>query len=327
MLYLAALLAVCEAPWVGEYASKAGAAQLGLFWLGLVLATCVPYLAVLTVVDRLLAVRKGYAILSILAVAIWAGAAGLLSDRLLGVLPAGLADGVTAFSFAGMAAIAAGMVALLLHLRPLAIGLRDRGFVGTRLRVGRDEGLLNPRSRVAHAGRAGPVFRIPRSVTWLGFFLLTTLVSVYRNEIVAVGRLAVARLTTMQELPAGANEAIAMRGRDGRFAVDAIADGVSLRMVFDPDASFVTLRADDAARLGVVPRRDNFAMETKTASGFLSVAAITIDKLVVGKITRAHVPAFVAQPGELDHNLLGQSFLQRLASYTIVQNRLILKGN
>jgi aspartyl protease family protein len=296
-------------------------------WLVLAVATLAPFLAALAMVDRLLTVRRGYAVLSMLAVLVWTFAAALLSDRLVELLPAGLSHGLVTLSATEATALTAGSAALLLRLRPLVIGVRDRGFVGTRLLAGRDESALNPRSRVMRARQGRPSFRLHPYAAWWLMFALTTTASIYRNEIIGAGRVVVDRLESGPARRAGPNEAVATRGEDGRFVFDTVADGVAARMVYDPDASFVILRANDAARLGLVLRRLDFSTETRIASGFLTVAAITIDRLTIGNITQTHVPAFVARSGELDEDILGQSFLRRLASYGVEEDRLILKGS
>jgi aspartyl protease family protein len=38
------------------------------------------------------------------------------------------------------------------------------------------------------------------------------------------------------------------------------------------------------------------------------------------------VRALIARPGSLRENLLGQSFLERLASYTVENNKLVMRG-
>jgi aspartyl protease family protein len=53
---------------------------------------------------------------------------------------------------------------------------------------------------------------------------------------------------------------------------------------------------------------------------------VTLDRIAVGSIREQRVRALVAKPGVLHENLLGMSFLDRLASYEVRQNRLILRG-
>jgi aspartyl protease family protein len=63
-----------------------------------------------------------------------------------------------------------------------------------------------------------------------------------------------------------------------------------------------------------------------TANGRNLAAPVTLDRLSVGPITERRVRALVARPGVLRENLLGMTFLERLPSYEVRGNRLILRG-
>ncbi|HEX2725105.1 MAG TPA: TIGR02281 family clan AA aspartic protease, partial [Beijerinckiaceae bacterium] len=63
-----------------------------------------------------------------------------------------------------------------------------------------------------------------------------------------------------------------------------------------------------------------------TANGRTMAAPVTLDSISVGSITERRVRALVARPGVLRENLLGMTFLERLASYEVRGNRLILRG-
>jgi aspartyl protease family protein len=53
---------------------------------------------------------------------------------------------------------------------------------------------------------------------------------------------------------------------------------------------------------------------------------VTLDRVAIGSIREQRVRALVAKPGVLHENLLGMTFLERLASYEVRNNRLILRG-
>jgi aspartyl protease family protein len=55
-------------------------------------------------------------------------------------------------------------------------------------------------------------------------------------------------------------------------------------------------------------------------------APVTIERLTVGSIREQRVRALVTRPGVLRENLLGMTFLERLSSYEVRQNRLFLRG-
>jgi aspartyl protease family protein len=97
-------------------------------------------------------------------------------------------------------------------------------------------------------------------------------------------------------------------------------------MIFDTGASAVVLRAEDAAQLGINVTRLNYSTKIKTANGTAEVAPVMIDKLVIGNITQRNVIGVVAKEGTLHENLLGQTFLARLAGLNVENNWLVLRG-
>lgn len=124
----------------------------------------------------------------------------------------------------------------------------------------------------------------------------------------------------------GGAEAVAERQRNGHFGFTASINGNALPMMFDTGAGLVTLRVEDVARVGIDPARLNFSGKMSTANGITSVAQIVIDTMTIGGITVRDVRALVAPPGALGVNLIGQSFMTKLAGYNVDGDRLILRG-
>ena len=54
--------------------------------------------------------------------------------------------------------------------------------------------------------------------------------------------------------------------------------------------------------------------------------AVTLDRLAVGGIVERSVPALIAQPGQLRTSLLGMSFLNRLESWEVRGDKLMMRG-
>jgi aspartyl protease family protein len=126
-------------------------------------------------------------------------------------------------------------------------------------------------------------------------------------------------------LGSGGEVTIARR-MDGTFVVSARANGRNLRFIFDTGASTVVLTADSAQALGLGPAALAYTVPVWTANGRTLAAPVTLESLGIGSITERRVRALVAQPGVLRDNLLGMTFLERLASYEVRGNRLILRG-
>jgi clan AA aspartic protease (TIGR02281 family) len=121
-------------------------------------------------------------------------------------------------------------------------------------------------------------------------------------------------------------EATAWRRQNGSFALEAMVNNQPTSMLFDTGASLVTLRAEDAARLGVAVNALTYSIQSKTANGVTWMAPATIATISVGSITVHDIPALIARPGTLQDNLLGQSFLERLREYKVESNHVIFRG-
>ncbi len=160
-------------------------------------------------------------------------------------------------------------------------------------------------------------------------FVLFGLVGLYayRFEINAVASRIMAELRPGRvEVTASAGEVSVPRRGDGSFVFQARANGQDLRFIFDTGASLVVLTHDSAARIGIDPKSLKFTVPVATANGRTMTAAVTLETLAVGPIEARRVRTLVAQPGALHENLLGMSFLDRLASFEVRDGRLYLRG-
>lgn len=115
------------------------------------------------------------------------------------------------------------------------------------------------------------------------------------------------------------------RRSDGNFHVRAEVNGQPQGFQFDTGASSVVLTAESAAALGIRPADSEFSVRVSTANGVTVAAPAFLDSLRVGGIVERRVPALVSRPGALRENLLGMSFLDRLASFEVRGDRLILR--
>ncbi len=120
--------------------------------------------------------------------------------------------------------------------------------------------------------------------------------------------------------------ASAKRAHNGQFYFDAAVNGAPVQMLFDTGASQIVLRAEDAARLGINMGTLTYNHSVSTANGKTDVAPVLIPVVTIGNISRRDVQGVVAKPGTLGVNLLGQSFLTRLAGYRTEGDVLILHG-
>jgi len=137
----------------------------------------------------------------------------------------------------------------------------------------------------------------------------------------AIGDIAVGRTIVTPE-----GDVVAARRTDGSFLVRGEVNGHETRFIFDTGASTVVLRAENAVALGFKPDALDYSIPVSTANGAAMAAPVVIERLTVGAISERNVRALIARSGVLHANLLGMSFLERLGSYEVRGNRLILRG-
>ncbi len=148
----------------------------------------------------------------------------------------------------------------------------------------------------------------------------------YRYELGTVAERVMAVLIPGTVLETGAKEVTVFRQPDGQFLVDAGVGGTRISLVLDTGASSVVLRSEDAVRLKIPVKRLTYDVEVATANGRTLAAETVLPSLSIGPLMQARVKALVARPGALHENLLGMSYLDGLQSFTISNDKLILRG-
>jgi|GEM_PF-498549 len=123
-----------------------------------------------------------------------------------------------------------------------------------------------------------------------------------------------------------AGEAVVSRQGSGTFTLLGNVDGHDTRFMFDTGATSVVLTHETAKALGIPEENLEFSQTVYTANGRALAAPFTIASLSIGPITEKNVRAHIAKEGALTENLLGLTFLDRLSSYEVRGNRLILRN-
>jgi aspartyl protease family protein len=116
------------------------------------------------------------------------------------------------------------------------------------------------------------------------------------------------------------------RGQSGEFSLLAKINGVNAPMVIDTGATSVVLSYETAKAAGLPLELLEYDVDVETASGHTKAARLTLDRLAIGKLVERSVPALVAPRGQMKTNLLGMSFLDRLESWEVRADRLMLHG-
>jgi aspartyl protease family protein len=116
------------------------------------------------------------------------------------------------------------------------------------------------------------------------------------------------------------------RSQGGEFALQAKINGVSAPMVIDTGATSVVLTYETARAVGLPLELLEYDVDLETAAGHTKAARLTLDRLAIGKLVERSVPALVVPHGKMKTNLLGMSFLDRLESWEVRADSLMLRG-
>jgi aspartyl protease family protein len=218
-------------------------------------------------------------------------------------------------------AVASAALVLTPH-ESILFGLNHQQFASAAIGVSLLLWLLLSGWRVARPSDVARV--VSTAAIWAIVFIALTGVYAYRFEASAiVGRIAGELFPSEPQVGRG-GEVIVNRRVSGEFAIAGRVNAARVTFLFDTGASAVVLTAEDARRAGVETSRLAFDVPVATANGAAMAAEVRLDQIAVGPIVMRNVPALVARRGALDESLLGMSFLERLKSYTVERDWLVM---
>jgi aspartyl protease family protein len=99
----------------------------------------------------------------------------------------------------------------------------------------------------------------------------------------------------------------------GQYSLDVLIGGLSVRMMVDTGATMVVISAGLADRLGLSPEAGR-KWRVHTANGDALATETVLPSVDLGTVYMKDVPALIADRRAGEVNLLGASFLKRLAS-------------
>ena len=97
----------------------------------------------------------------------------------------------------------------------------------------------------------------------------------------------------------------------GHFVADGQVNGVPIRFTIDTGATFISLPASEARRLGLDYLKGRKAV-METANGIATAYRVKLDTVRIGELTVNNVDAIVMEGENLPIALLGMSFLNRM---------------
>ena len=148
----------------------------------------------------------------------------------------------------------------------------------------------------------------------------------YRAELRGIADRVMAELMPGRSAQRSERSVEIVRGRGGDFQVAAQVNGTRVAMALDTGASTVVLTQDAAKAAGLPLELLSYDVQIDTANGRTRAASVTLDRITVGEIVERKVPALVAQPGLLRVSLLGMTFLNRLESWEVRGDKLVMRG-
>jgi aspartyl protease family protein len=223
------------------------------------------------------------------------------------------------------------LLAGLLVALIIVIARHDEGTVGP-LSVGQFGSLAYKIALLVFVGASVLVLfreRFAQALTaallWVVLALILVIGYSYRFEVRDVADRVMAELMPGHVITRGRTVEVA-RAASGDFDVNAQINGASIAMVLDTGASSVVLTRDDAKAAGLPLEVLAYTANIDTANGRTRAAPVTLDRVAIGGLVEHSVVALVAQPGQLKTSLLGMTFLNRLQSWEVRGDRLVLHG-
>ncbi len=160
---------------------------------------------------------------------------------------------------------------------------------------------------------------------WVAVALVLALGYTYRFELRTVYERVTSELVPGFAATQGRIVEIA-RGRAGEFSITTRVNDGSVPMILDTGATAVVLTQEAAKAAGLPLEVLAYNVNVDTANGRTQAASVTLDRLAIGGLVERSVPALIAQPGQLRTSLLGMSFLNRLESWEVRGDKLIMRG-
>jgi aspartyl protease family protein len=165
-------------------------------------------------------------------------------------------------------------------------------------------------------------------VIWLAIFLVVIAGYTLRYELqdlaskVTGGLVPGSPISTIDSN--GRSQITLIRNRSGHFVAQGSIDSKSVSFLVDTGATDIVLANDDAANIGIDTGKLRYNIPVSTANGMTSSARTKIDAIAIGPIQYRNITVMVARKDVLESSLLGMNFINRLRSFEIRGDRMIL---
>lgn len=146
-------------------------------------------------------------------------------------------------------------------------------------------------------------------VGWSGIIAILMIVYVLRDELQEIPRRIAAEFGLVAEPHKGQSQLYPL-DQGGHAMIKVIIADTTIPMLLDTGASAVMLGRDDAARLGITPKADDYRHLVSTASGVEHMAKVRLPTVQIGNMLLNDVVALISPKSGI--SLLGMTALSRL---------------
>jgi len=159
---------------------------------------------------------------------------------------------------------------------------------------------------------------------WGGLCAVLVIGYTFRADLVQAGYRVLGALAPGLAVSQQDGSILIVRDATGHFVVDGRTNGARTQFLLDTGASAVVLTFEDARRAGYREEDLSFTVPVSTANGRALVAPVKIDSITIGDHTLRDIRGFVGRQGTLDGSLLGMTALDKLQSWRIEGDKLIM---
>ncbi len=162
------------------------------------------------------------------------------------------------------------------------------------------------------------------ALMWIGIFIILFIIFSFRTELSYVWDRVKSDIAGTSNQSSNGQEIILTQRDDGHFWLRASVNGVPIDFLVDSGATAIAMSTADAEKANIPYDPNSIPVLTDTANGVSKNYRATIDVLQTEDATFENVNVLVA-PTLGDTNLLGMSYLNRLQSWRVEGNRMILQ--
>lgn len=172
--------------------------------------------------------------------------------------------------------------------------------------------------------RAAPIMQhVTYVAVWAVVAAILALGWAYRGELHEAPQRLQLAFSSGGPVVVGEHEMAIPRSEGGHYVVEALVNGHPVRFVVDTGATDTVLSPEDARRVGIDLGALDFGLPAETANG-VAYGAPYRGTLEVGPMVVADFPMTINQ-APMRRSLLGMSFLNRLESFEVRGDRLLLR--